>query len=155
MDDFQIVNMPEMLVVGIETKTSGKKENLYSDVESLWSRFFREGVMTKIPNQKDNEVLNIYSEYKDGNSLPVNCIMGKRVEFIDKKLPKGVMSIEIPAGKYMKFTAKGALPGCVREMWDFIHELEPEFSYAPSFDVYGPKTADPDNAEVDIYVAVQ
>ena len=155
MDDFQIVHIPEMLVVGIETKISGKKEDLHADIDSLWNRFFREGAMNKIPNQKDNEVLNIYSEYKDGNLLPLNCIMGKRVEFIDKKLPKGVISIEIPAGKYMKFTAKGALPMCVREMWEFIHELEPEFSLAPSFEVYGPKTADPDNAEVDIYVAVQ
>ena len=155
MDDFQIVHIPEMLIVGIETKIKGDKEQLYKNVESLWSRFLREGVMNKIPHQKDNEILNIYSEYKKDNPVPQNCIMGKRVEFIDKKLPKGVMSIEIPAGKYMKFTAKGALPNCVREMWEFIHELEPEFSYAPSFEIYGPKTADPDNAEIDIYVAVK
>ena len=56
MDDFQIVHIPEMLIVGIETKIKGDKEQLYKNVESLWSRFFREGVMNKIPNQKDNEI---------------------------------------------------------------------------------------------------
>lgn len=155
MDDFQTVHLPETLVVGIETKTDGTKDQLQKDVGKLWQRFFQEGAINKIPNQKDNEILNIYSEYKPGSPYPLNCIMGKRVEFIDKKLPKGLISLTIPASKYMVFTAKGKLPDCVRETWDFIHELEPEFSYAPSFEVYGPKTHDPDKAEVDIYVSVK
>lgn len=154
----KIVKLEEAIAVGITTETTNKDGQTSKDINNLWNRFFLEGVNVKIKNTKDNEILNIYHDYESDHNGPYKVTVGRRVSKPEEKLhKKGLQSVVIPASKYMVFTAKGKLPDCVTEMWEFINAMGDEIrrAYTADFDVYGTKSADPNNATVDIYVAIK
>lgn len=155
----KIVKLPETVVVGITAETTNKNNDVSQDMNKLWNRFFQEGVNAKIKNPIDNEILNLYHDYqKDGDFYTFKATVGRRVSVPEEKLhKKGLQSVDVPASKYMVFTAKGKLPECVQEMWELINAMGDDLkrTYIVDFDVFGPKSADPNNAEVDIYVSIE
>ena len=63
---------------------------------------------------------------------------------------------EFEGGKYQKFTAKGDLTkGAVVQEWSKIWNSDLERTYTADFEVYGEKSQNPENAEVEIYVAIK
>lgn len=154
----KIVSLDAATVVGITGETANKDGQAHQDINNLWNRFFQEGVNAKIKNPIDNEILNIYHDYESDHEGPYKVTVGRRVSIPEEKLhKKGLQSVELSASKYMVFTAKGKLPDCVQEMWELINAMGDDLNrtYTADFDVYGPKSADPNNAEVDIYVAIE
>ena len=56
---------------------------------------------------------------------------------------------------YRKFVAKGnILQGIVFGEWTKIWNTEIDRKYTADFEVYGEKTQNPENAEIDIYVSI-
>lgn len=154
----KIVKLEESIVVGITVETTNQDGKAAKDIGNLWNRFFLEGVNVKIKNPLDNEILNVYHDYESDHTGPYKVTVGRRVSKPEEKLhKKGLQSVVLPAAKYMVFTAKGKLPECVAEMWEFIWAMDDEIkrTYTGDFDVYGTKSADPNKAEVDIYVAIE
>lgn len=70
-------------------------------------------------------------------------------------IPEGMVGRVIPGGKFTQFTAKGDLnQGIVYSEWLNIWNTKLNRKYTADFEVYGQKALNPEDAEVDIFIAV-
>lgn len=148
-------NIEEFRVIGISVRTSNENGQSAKDIEQLWGRFLSENIAAKIPNKAGNEIYSIYTDYEGNYMQPYTCILACKVSGFDK-LPEGMVAKTIKAADYKKYTAKGKLKdGIVYNAWLKIWEDKVERAYTADFEVYGAKAQNPENAEIDIFVAVK
>ena len=94
------------------------------------------------------------TEYEKYFTKPYTTILGCRVNDLTQ-IPEGFKGIAIEGGNYQKFTAKGKLSdNIVIQEWIKIWNSGIQRIYTADFEVYGNRTSDPENAEVDIFIAV-
>jgi len=142
-------------VIGISVRTTNENGQAGTDIGALWNKFMSEGVAAKIPNKVDSTVYSIYTEYESDYTKPYTTILACKVKNLDT-IPKGMVSLEIDGGNYAKFTSKGDLnKGVVYEEWIKIWNSSLDRKYTTDFEVYGEKAQNPENAEVDIFVALK
>src|SRR5215469_13184640 len=60
----KVVEKDGFTVIGISARTSNAKE-VTSDgvIGKMWDRLFEEGVLAKIPNKADQNILAVYTDY--------------------------------------------------------------------------------------------
>ncbi|MCK4934282.1 MAG: AraC family transcriptional regulator [Simkaniaceae bacterium] len=147
--------MEEFNVIGIAVKTSNEEGKAEVDILGLWNKFLSENIFEKIPNVASHEIYSVYTDYEGDYTAPYTVILGCKVETLDS-IPEGMVGKKIPASKYDKHLAKGNLEeGVVFEAWQEIWKSQKNRTYTADFEVYGEKAKDPENAEVDIYIAVK
>jgi len=119
-------------------------------------KFSSENVSSLIPNKIDDDVYSVYTDYKSDYTSDYTTILGYKVSSLDN-IPTGLVGREFKAGKYFVFKAKGKRPTAVISKWQEIWDKDKELNrtYAADFEVYGQKSQDPENSEVDIYVATK
>ena len=112
--------------------------------------------MTLIPNRSANDIYAVYTDYMTDHRGAYTAIIGCRVKSLDS-IPPGLIGREFNGGQYQKFTAKGKMPHVVVRQWQEIWSEEKKLGrkYTTDFEVYGRKSRDPENTEVDIFVAVK
>ena len=98
----------------------------------------------------------MYTHYEKDHTKPYNTILGYKVKDTEP-IPEGLVAIVIDASNYKVFTSIGKQSeGFVfkewRNIWNLNDELNPSFT--SDFEIYGPKSQNPENAEVDIYIAL-
>lgn len=142
-------------VIGIWVRTTNHEEQALTDIQALWGRFMSEGVMSKIPNLIGSEVYSIYTEYEGDFTKPYTTVLACEVSSLDE-IPEGMKGLEIGGGDYVKFLAKGNLnEGAVGNAWMEIWKSGVNRRYTTDFEVYGAKSQNREDAEVDIFVAVK
>jgi predicted transcriptional regulator YdeE len=62
-------------------------------------------------------------------------------------------SLFIPAGQYLQFISKGTIPNCIANSWKAIWNTEMNRAYQFDFEIYGERSTDWNNAEVDIFIS--
>jgi len=152
MRDIQI---PPIHLIGIALpfKTTNAYGRSAVDCGGLWHRFLSEGMHDKIPGMVGPEIHAVYYDYEGDHTGPYAFFLGCPVH-PGTALPEGLCSLEIPSGKYAVVTAKGVLPDSVLSAWSAIWTSGIERAYRPDFEIYGEKTLDPQNSEVDIFVSI-
>lgn len=151
----QNVKIEPFKIIGISTRTTNKNEQATKEIAKLWERFMSENIMTLIPNKVDNTVYSLYTEYDGDHTEPYTAILGCKVEKLDI-IPKGMIGKSFDSGHYAKTTAKGDLTkGLIVNHWFKIWEMHLERKFTADFEVFGKKTLDPTNAEVDFLVAIK
>jgi predicted transcriptional regulator YdeE len=139
-------------VIGISVRTNNNVGG--KDIGNLWGKFMGEGVFEKIPNKTSYNVYGIYTDYESDHTGDYTAIVGCRVNSLGE-IPEGMVGITIPASNYEIFTAKGKMPECVYEKWTEIWEdKELKRTYSTDYEVYGAKSQNPTEAEIDIFIAV-
>lgn len=140
-------------VIGISVRTSNNVGG--RDIGNLWGKFLGEGIFEKIPNKTSYDVYGIYTDYESDHTGDYTAIVGFQVSS-SNEIPEGMVGITIPASNYEIFTAKGKMPECVYEKWTEIWgNKELERTYSTDFEVYGAKSQNPMEAEIDIFVSVK
>jgi len=140
-------------IIGIAVRTSNAQAA--QDIGQLWNRFLSENVAAQIPNKASNEIYSVYCEYEGDHNLPYTCLLGCRVESVEK-IPAGMKAISIHGGNYEKITTRGSMKnGFVYQAWDKIWQSDLNRNYQTDFEVYGEKAQNPDDAEVDILVGLK
>ncbi len=143
-------------LIGISTRTTNKDNQAAQDLGKLWEQFFTDNIFGKIPNKISNEIFSIYTDYKSNYTEDYTAIIGVPVATLDK-IPEGLTGREFPAGNFQKLTAKGEMPAAVVSTWVDIwqrnNELNREYSY--DFEVYGERSQNGADSEVDIYIAIK
>jgi predicted transcriptional regulator YdeE len=141
-------------IIGISVRTSNQENKAAIDIPALWNQFISENVLDKIPNKIDTEVYSIYTNYEGDHTEPYDTILGCKVSSLDN-IPKGMVGKYFEGGKVAKFTAKGNLEdNIVYKAWLDIWTVDLNRTYAADFEVYGAKSMDRTNAEVDIFIAI-
>lgn len=142
-------------VIGISIRTTNENRQSTKDILDLWGRFFASGVIEKIPNKASNEIICIYTDYEGDHMAPYTVVLGCPVKNFDD-LPDGMVAKEIPKGQYQKFLAKGNLnEGVVFDAWEKIWTSNLNRAFTSDFEVYGEKAQNPEDAEVEIFIAVK
>lgn len=147
------VIVKDFTIIGVSVRTTNENGKSAKDIEALWNKFITEGILDRIPNKLDNTVYSIYTDYESDYTKPYSTIIGCEVKNTDT-IPNGMIAKTITGGNYTKFVAKGDLTkGAVYEEWLKIWNTNLNRSYTADFEVYGKKTENPKDAEVNIFIA--
>ena len=142
-------------IIGISVRTSNENGQAMQDIPLLWNRFIIEGIAGQITNKIDDSIYCIYTEYEKDHTKPYTTILGCRVKNLNAIAP-GLVGKTFNEATYVKHTAKGnILQGLVFNEWLKIWSLDLNRNFTADFEVYGKKAQNPENAEVDIFVAVK
>jgi len=145
----------EMYVVGLSVRTTNQNNQALGDITKLWEQFLEQQPVNKIAQVVSQDIYCLYTEYEGDHNLPYTVILGHRVSEFDH-IPEGMVAKTFGGEDFQKFVAKGDLTkGVVYETWASIWQSKINRRYSTDFEVYGEKSADPTNAEVEIYIGVQ
>ncbi|MBS1647958.1 MAG: effector binding domain-containing protein [Bacteroidetes bacterium] len=143
-------------IIGISIRTTNKNNQAEQDLGNLWKQFFSENIMAKIPNKFSNHIVAIYTDYKSNFTEDYTAIIGIPVSTLNE-IPKGLIGREFPSENFKKHIAKGLMPNAVantwRSLWQRDAELNRKYSY--DFELYGEKSQNGENSEVEIYIATK
>jgi predicted transcriptional regulator YdeE len=142
-------------VIGISVRTTNENEQAAKDIPALWNKFMAEAIATKIPNKIDDAFYCIYTEYEKDHTKPYTTILGCKVENLDT-IPNGMIGKIVNEATYTKHIAKGnIMQGIVFNEWVKIWNTNLPRTFTADFEIYGAKAQNPENAEVDIFIAVK
>lgn len=142
-------------VIGIAVRTTNEQGQSATDIPALWQKFMSEGIMEQIPARTSNDIYCIYTAYEKDHTHPYTTILGCKVESA-AQVPEGMVLQHIEAGNYEKILVRGDLTkGAVFEEWTRIWNSDRARSFTADYEVYGAKAQDPQDAEVEIHLAVK
>lgn len=143
------------LVAGLSVRTTNENGRSSKDIPALWNKFMSEGILEKIPNKAANDLYCIYTDYEKDHTKPYTAIIGCRVNNL-AALPEGLSGKSFAGGRYISRIAKGnLLQGVVFNEWTKIWNSDIPRTYTADFEVYGEKAKNPEDAEVEIFLAVK
>ncbi len=141
-------------IVGITVRTQNGHENTVTDITGLWQRFMQEGISAKIPNRADANAYAVYLSLIHDYTKPYTMIVGCKVDNLNN-VPEGMVGHTVPGGSYVPFLSKGDVTkGSVFNTWQEIWNSDLKRAYTSDIEVYGPKSENLTDAEVDILIAV-
>ena len=147
--------MQKINIVGISTRTSNNNGEAARDIPALWGRFMSEGITKLIPKKIDETIYCLYTDYEKDHTAPYTTILGCAVRSLDE-IPNGMIGKTIEVANYQQFTAKGNISeGIVFNEWVKIWNTDLNRAYTTDFEMYGAKAVNPENAEVDIFIALK
>jgi predicted transcriptional regulator YdeE len=142
-------------VIGISVRTTNEKGQSGQDIPALWNRFISEGILQQIPDKISDDIYCLYTDYEKDHTKPYTTLLGCAVSSLNN-IPEGMMGKLIETAQYTKFVASGDLAqGVVFNEWLKIWSSDLDRTFTTDFEVYNEKALHPENAEVDIYIAIQ
>jgi predicted transcriptional regulator YdeE len=142
-------------VIGIAVRTTNENQQAATDIPKLWAQFMSEGVLAKIPHKIDDTLYCIYTDYEKDFTKPYTTLLGCKVISTDD-VPEGMVAKTFETAHYTKFEAKGNIfQGMVFNTWSKIWTMDLPRAYQADFEIYGEKAANPEDAEVDIFISVK
>jgi predicted transcriptional regulator YdeE len=152
------MNDSTFYIIGISARTTNQNDlkALAIDMQNLWNTFLSQNIAEQIPNRVDHSIYCIYTDYEGkDHTHPYTAILGCKVSSLDI-IPEGMVGKEMGDTHYEKFTAKGKLSdNIILSTWLSIWNTPLKRKYTADFEVYGQKALNPNDAEVDIFVAVE
>lgn len=147
--------MNNFKIIGISVKTTNQNNQAATDLGQLWARFYSEEIFHKIPNKESEEVYAVYTDYESDFTGKYTTIIGQRVSTL-ANIPEGLIGKEIKNDKLTKYMAKGEMPGAVINTWKEIWANDQTLgrAYEADFEVYGSKSQNGPDSEVEIYIGV-
>ena len=157
----RVVQQAGFTVIGISARTSNAREMTADGViGKQWGRLMQEGLLAKIPNKADQNTVAVYTDYASDHNGEYTYILGARVNS-DSDVPAGMVAKKVPSGKYAVFTSeKGPAPKIVPELWMKINSLPRtavggDRVYGSDFETYDDRAADPQSAQMDVYIGIK
>jgi len=142
-------------IIGIAVRTTNENQQAGMDIPKLWNKWMTEGIIEKIPNKIDDSIYCMYTDYEKDYTKPYTTILGCKVKNLNN-IPEGMTGKTIEESTYIKYTAKGnILQGLVFNEWKKIWSSDLQRTYTADFEIYGEKAKNPENAEVDIFIAIK
>ncbi|MFK5972078.1 MAG: GyrI-like domain-containing protein [Flavobacteriaceae bacterium] len=149
------VRVKAFKIIGISIRTTNENEQAAKDIGALWNTFMSEQIIEKIPNKVDCTIYSIYTDYESDHTKPYTTVLGCKVENLNE-IPYEMVGKSFEGGKYVSFSAKGDVTkGLVIAEWTKIWDMNLDRVYSADFEVYGEKAQNPNDAEIDILIAVK
>lgn len=147
-----IEHQKEKFFIGSELRTNNEECSLAMPAHK--DRFFKENIVSKIPNKIGGDILALYTDYEGDYSKPYSWILGCEVSCLDE-IPEGLVGKVIPESKYAVFTTQGEFPQGLIAVWQEVWKSGLPRLYTSDFEVYH-RDFDPErNPEVKVYIAVE
>jgi predicted transcriptional regulator YdeE len=100
-----------------------------------------------------NEIYAVYHQYEGDHIKPFSYFIGCKVN-TGTNIPEGMDSLIIPGGIFNLVTSKGKMPDCINDAWKEIWDSDIDRAYDTDFEVYGDKSRDWNNAEIEIFISI-
>ena len=151
----QKVKIEPFTVIGLKIRTTNEKGQAMKDIPQFWQKFMTENTLRKIPNKVEDTIYSLYTNYEGDHNKPYDMILGCKVSS-SENIPTGMVAHSIQGGTFSQFTSKGNMTeGAIYHTWMEIGQSNIPRIYSTDFEVYGEKARNPQDAEVDIFVAIQ
>lgn len=145
--NYEVVFLEEKIIVGVSAATSNSDPEMGKIIGGLWEKLYQGGINVVIKNKANEYAIGLYSDYTaDGY-----CVTAGN-EVFKAENPELTVKI-IPAGKYAKFSVHGHMNKAVSDVWGEIWRTDLDRSFTGDFEEY--LTADPENCDIDIYIALK
>ena len=150
-----ITTVASFNIIGLAIRTTNENGQSAKDIPQLWNTFLSENIIAQIPDKIDTAIYCIYTGYEKDHTKPYTTILGCKTTSLNN-LPQGLTGRSFPGGNYTICTASGKITDdIVFQEWIRIWNSNIPRAYTADFEVYGEKTQDPENAGVDIFIAVK
>jgi predicted transcriptional regulator YdeE len=149
---YEIVSLEEKTVVGVSARTNNLSPDMTAVIGGLWNAFFSPDIYPAIEHKTSEKALGIYTDYAGDEKADYSVVVACEVSEVGN-LPQGTLSRTIPAGQYAKFIVRGDLHQVVGAFWQKLWTLNLPRSFVSDFEEY--QNADPDNAEIHIYIGLK
>ena len=116
------VPLDGLTVAGVAVRTANRAEAdpETASIPALWQRFFKE--QKRIPSRRDQDVIiAVYTAYESDHTGEYSLIVGAEVSAATV-VPQGLVSVDVPPGRYLVFTAEGEMPAALINTWIEIWE---------------------------------
>lgn len=141
-------------IIGLAIRTTNQNGQSAHDIPKLWETFFTENIRDQIPNKIDTSIYCVYTAYEKDHTTPYTTILGCKVENLSQ-IPESMVAITVEQAAYTKYVAEGNLAeGIVYNQWLKIWEADLPRAFTTDFEVYGKKAENPEQAEVEIFIAI-
>ena len=144
----------ELVGLALPQKTSNENGLAMVDCASLWNQFVKGNYAFNIKHKTGPEVYAVYHNYDGDHTKPYDFFIGVKVSE-GSATPPGMDRLVIPSNNYEIVKAKGKVPESIGAAWVGIWKSSIPRKYAPDFEVYGDKSREGENSEVDIYLSVK
>lgn len=144
----------ELVGLALPQKTTNANGQAMIDCASLWNQFVKGNYAFNIKHKTGPEIYAVYHDYDGDHTKPYAFFIGVKVSE-GSATPPGMDRLVIPSNKYQVVKAIGKMPDCVGAAWMDIWKQPIDRKYASDFEVYGEKSKDMSNAEVDIYLSIK
>ncbi|RUR11904.1 GyrI-like domain-containing protein [Legionella sp. km772] len=154
MNEPQLVEKPSFTLAGLSIRTCNRDEinPATAKLTTFWQQFRKENIPAQIPGAIANSpVYGAYSHYESDASGYYTLTAGSEIS--NKKTITGYTCLQVPAGRYLAFSAKGEMPGILIKTWEqiwdyFAFESEYTRTFNIDFECY------PSADEVAIFIGV-
>ena len=153
---YMVQNQVDFKIIGISIESSNEGGQSIEDMGNLWRKFYSDGISDKIPNKTSDDVYSLFTDYESDYTGKYTAIIGHKVESLEK-IPDGLVGREFKGGKYTKLTAKGRMPDAIVDIWKKVWREDKELNrrYTVDFEVYGLKSQNGAESEVDVFIATK
>ncbi len=141
----------DIKIVGISTVTSNEAAFNQNTIGNLWAEFLKTPIKEKLADISSSSIFAVYSDYEDGYNGKYKITIGYAVEDVNK-IPNGLTTVIIPAGKYKIFKTKSPAPADIIDTWKSIWEIDQNIfqpNFVTTFEEYK------DNQEVIIHIGYE
>ncbi len=144
---------PVVNVIGKAQQFNLNDSKASEKISLFWQQLQKQNTLGAIHNALDNRMFAVYTNYDDQGNYTL--ILGAPVGSLHD-VPEGLVGLPIPEATYQVVTAIGPRQKSVSEAWEFIWSpgFKAKRAFTYDYEVYDKRAKDPENAQVDIYVAV-
>lgn len=150
----RLEEMESFNVIGIFIRTKNEEGHADQQIPKLWNRFWEEEIIKKIPQRTEDTIYAVYTDYESDFRGSYTFLIGCKVPE-NTPIPDGMIEREIPAQKYVVYTAKGNYPESLIDTWGEIWGSQTPRAYSADFEVYNEDFTGDQNSKVDVYVALK
>jgi len=153
------VQIESFQIIGIATRTTNSEEmGSHGKIPRLWEKFYKDQIVSKIPNKIDHDIVAIYYNYESDASGAYSVLIGQKVH-ANTEAPIGMVALNVPLGTYSKHNSLiGKMPMIVVDTWKKIWELTEkgvlQRKYTFDFELYDSRSRDPNSSQVDVFISV-
>ncbi len=156
----KLVHVEGFTVIGIAARTSNAREASPDGViGKQWQRLMSEGLLAKIPNRADGNIIALYTDYASDKDGEYTYVLGARVTSAES-VPAGMVAKKVPTGRYAVFTSeRGAVQKVVPQVWQRVWATPANApggrrAYKTDFELYDERARDPREAVVEVYIGL-
>ncbi len=144
----------QLNIIGIAIRTTNEDNQSGKDIPALWETFMKDAIIERIPNKLNASIYCIYTDYEKDHTKPYTTILGCAVKNLDN-VPEGMVGKTIQPAMYSKHIAKGnVMQGSVYNEWVKIWNSDLPRTFTADYEVYGEKAQNFEDAEVELFIAV-
>jgi predicted transcriptional regulator YdeE len=148
-------------VAGLAARTTNAQEmSGKGKIGDVWQGFLKPDTVVKIPNKIGVDLVAVYTDYETDHTGHYTYLLAIPISS-SEALPSNLTVKHVSPGRYAVFSSeRGPIEQVVPAVWQRIWSMSPEKlggvrAFRSDFEIYDQRAADPENAQIDVYVGLR